>query len=192
MFTDEEILIEEEYRKQLLDEGAFSTIVTAAATALGYSSLTLFAGLGAALVVKSSVSKEGKIKKFFKKIFGKKRDIEFDDIKGKSVAKREIEKTEFYKERLHAVYKAIEAKDWDKAAELFKSSRYANDTDAIKAVAIKITEVVGEPPLFVGVNGNETYFIMKKILGMKYAKAMAQSVVTVLKRNSNYYDKMEV
>lgn len=191
MLSENEIL-EEEYRKQLLDEGIFANIMTKAATALGYSSLTLFAGLGAALVVKSAVSKQGVIRKFFTKLFGKNKGIEFDEIKGRSVAKREIAKSQNFEDKLPVVYSAINKKDWDAAADAFKESKYSNDISAIKAIAIKIVEVVGEPPLFVGVNGNETYFILKKVVGMKYAKAISQSVVVALKRSAKDFDKVEL
>lgn len=191
MIVNTNFLTEEEYyndlKTQVLNEGFFSALIKGAATLLGYSSLAVFAGFGIALLANSATSKEGKINKFFRRIFGKKRNLDFDAVKGRTVVKRETAKAGSYNEKLKEVYTAIENEDWDTAENLFKASKYTDDPGAIKAVALRITDKTGEPPLFVYPQGNMTYFLCKKILGMKYAKALTQSVLAALKQNKTYY-----
>ena len=192
MILNTNFLTEEEYynnlKMQVLDEGILGTILQGAASLLGYTGLTVFAGLGAVMLAKSAVSKEGKINRFFRRIFGSKKNLDFDAVKGKTVVKRELAKADSYKERLKDVYEAIDQKDWDEAEKRFKASKYTDDIDAIKAIAIAITDKVGEPPLFVYPSGNETYFLCKRILGMKYAKALANAVIAALKQNKSYHN----
>lgn len=196
MITNTTFLSEDEYynniKMEVLNEGIFKTIIQGAATLLGYAGLFTFGWFGATLIAKSAVSKEGKINKFFRRIFGKKKNLDFDAVKGKPVVKRELAKAESYSERLKEVFNAIDAEDWDNAERIFKASRYTDDTEAIKAVALKITDKTGEPPLFVYPQGNNTYFLCKRILGMKYAKALAQSVLAALKQNKSYYQDVEL
>ena len=195
MIVNNTFLTEDEYynklRLEVLDEGILGSILKGAATLLGYTGLTVFAGLGAALLAKSAVSKEGKVNRFFKRVFGKNKNLDFDSIKNKPIVKREDEKAKELKNALKDVFDAIEHSDWDEAERLFKSSRYVDNPDAIKAIALAITDKVGEPPLFVYPSGNETYFICKRILGMKYAKALAQSVLVALKQNKSYHNNVK-
>ena len=93
---------------------------------------------------------------------------------------------------MQSVFDAVDQGDWDEAEKNFKESRYTDNTDAIKVIALAITDKIGEPPLFVYPSGNETYFVCKKILGMKYAKALAQSVVVALKQNKGYYKEINI
>lgn len=194
MIVNTTFLTEDEYydnlRMQVLDEGFFGSLIRGAATLLGYTGIALFAGFGVALLGRSIVSKEGRINKFIRRIFTKKKDLDFDAVRGKAVVKREVAKAESYNEKLKDVYEAIEHADWEEAERKFKDSRYVDDPEAIKAVALKITDKVGEPPLFVYPQGNQTYFLCKKILGMKYAKALAQSVLAALKQNKGYYKEV--
>lgn len=194
MIVNTTFLTEDEYydnlRMQVLDEGFFGSLIRGAATLLGYTGIALFAGFGVALLGRSIVSKEGRINKFIRRVFTRKKDLDFDAVRGKAVVKREVAKAESYNEKLKDVYEAIEHADWEEAERKFKDSRYVDDPEAIKAVALKITDKVGEPPLFVYPQGNQTYFLCKKILGMKYAKALAQSVLAALKQNKGYYKEV--
>ena len=191
MILNTNFLTEDEYynklKMEVLDEGVFGALLKGAATLLGYGGLTVFAGLGAALLANSAISKEGKINRFFRRIFGKKEDLDFDSVRGKAIVKREIDKSKELRNALKDVFDAIEHSDWDEAEKNFKNSKYVENPNAIKAVALAITDKVGEPPLFVYPSGNRTYFLCKKILGMKYAKALAQSVLAALKQNKGYY-----
>ena len=195
MILNTNFLTEEEYynnlRLQVLDEGILGSILKGAATLLGYSGLAVFAGFGAAMLAKSAVSKEGKINKFFHRIFGNKKNLDFDAIKGRAIVKREDDKAKELRTALQDVFNAVEHSDWDEAERLFKDSKYVENPDAIKAVALAITDKLGEPPLFVYPSGNETYFVCKKVLGMKYAKALAQSVLAALKQNKSYHENVK-
>ena len=192
MILNTNFLTEDEYydnlKMEVLNEGFFGTVLKGAASALGYTGLAVFAGLGLVMLAKSATSREGRINRFFRRIFGSKKNLDFDAVKGRSVVKRELSKAESYKEKLKDVFEAIDHKDWDEAERRFKASKYTEDVDAIKAVAIAITDKVGEPPLFVYPSGNETYFLCKKIVGMKYAKALANAVLAALKQNKSYHN----
>jgi len=185
------IITEEEYYNQIedsLNEG----VLGAAATALGYANLTGLALFGGAILAKSAASKEGKIRKFLGKIFKRKDKLKsFEDFTGKPGSKREIAKAETWEDRMPEVFKAIKAQDWDEAAKLFQSGKYSDNEEAIKAIVIAVTDVTGEPPLFVYPSGNSTYFVLKKIIGIKYAKAATNAVLAVLKQDKNYYDGLK-
>ena len=42
--------------------------------------------------------------------------------------------------------------------------------------------------MFVYPSGNEVYFNLKKVLGIKYAKAITDSVIAAMKTDKSYYD----
>ena len=190
MVVNNTFLTEDEYydnlKMQVLDEGFLGTILKGAATLLGYSGLAIFAGFGAAMLAKSAVSKEGKINRFFRRIFGNKKNLDFDAVKGRAVVKREEDKAKAAQARFPEVFKAIEMGDWDEAERLFKNSEYTDNPEMVKAVAMAICDKVGEPPLFVYPSGNEAYFKCKKIVGMKYAKAITQAVLAAMKQKKSY------
>lgn len=194
MILNTNFLTEEEYYNRLsievMDDNKFRASINEGI--LGFTGLAMLAGLGGALLAKSATNKHGKIRNFFKRIFGKKKKFDFDTIKGKAVVKRELDKSEEIKIVLQDVFTAIDHSDWDEAEKLFKDSRYVDDVNAIKAIALAITDKIGEPPLFVYPSGNETYFVCKKVLGMKYAKALAQSVLVALKQDKGYYKEINL
>lgn len=194
MLLNTNFLTEDEYydrmRMEVLDDNKFRASIDEGV--LGVTGLVMLAGLGGALLAKSATKKHGKIRNFFKRIFGKKKNIEFDAIKGKAVVKRELDKEKEFKIMLKDVFNAVEQADWDEAERLFENSSLSDNPDAIKAVALAITDKLGEPPLFVYPSGNETYFVCKKVLGMKYAKALAQSVVVALKQDKSYYKEINL
>ena len=196
MLLNDNFLTEDEFydkmRMETLDDQKFQTISESVAGILGFSALALLGGFGGALIAKSRENKKGKVKGFFKRIFGRKKEFDFDSVKGKPVVKREIDKAKDAEERIPEVFKAIKMGDWDEAEMLFKKSNYTDNPDVIKAVALAISDKIGEPPLFVYPSGNETYFKCKQILGMKYAKALTQSVMVALKQNKNYYKDIEL
>ena len=196
MILNTNFLTEEEYydklRMEVLDEGFLGTILKGAASVLGYSGLTMLAGLGAVMIAKSTVSKEGKINKFFHRVFGKNNNLDFDAIKEKAVVRREINKAKDAEHKIPEVFEAIKHSDWDEAEMLFKKSGYTENTDVIKAIALAISDKLGEPPLYVYPSGNETYFKCKQILGIRYAKALTQSVMAALKQNKEYYKDVNI
>ena len=189
MIVNNTFLTEDEYydklRLEVLDDNKFMASLNE--SVLGFTALALLAGFGGAMLAKTADNKQGKVKGFFKRIFGKKKSFDFDAVKGKSVVKREDEKAKEFKNSLKDVFEAIDHSDWDEAERLFKDSKYTDNADAVKAVALAITDKTGEPPLFIYPTGNDTYFLCKKILGIKYAKALAQSVLAALKQNKGYY-----
>ena len=196
MILNSNFLTEEEFydrlRTETLDDQKFQTISESIAGILGFAGLALLGGFGGALISKMRENRKGKVKGFFKRIFGKKKQFDFDAIKNRSVVKREENKAKAAEERLPEVFKAIKMGDWDEAEMLFKKSNYTDNPEMIKAVALAISDKIGEPPLYIYPSGNETYFICKQILGMKYAKALTQSVMVALKQNKNYYKDIEV
>ena len=189
MILNTNFLTEDEFydklRMEVLDDNKFKASINEGV--LGFTAVALLAGLGGALLAKSSAKKEGKVKGFFKRIFGKKKEFDFDDIKGKAIVKRELDKAKDAEHKIPEVFDAIKHSDWDEAEMLFKKSVYTENTDVIKAVALAISDKLGEPPLYIYPSGNDTYFKCKQILGMKYAKALTQSVMAALKQNKGYY-----
>lgn len=188
MTLNSNFLTEEEFydkiRTEVMDDNRFRASINE--SVLGFAGLALLAGFGGALLAKSSENKRGKIKNFFRRIFGKKKELDFDSIKGRAVVKREQDKAKNAEERFPEVFKAIKMGDWDEAERLFKNSEYTDNTEMVKAVAMAICDKVGEPPLYVYPSGNEAYFKCKKIVGMKYAKAITQAVLAAMKQKKNY------
>lgn len=193
MIVNGTFLTEDEYydnlRLEVLDDKKFSTITESLAGILGFAGLALAAGYGGALLSKSRSSKRGKIRDFIKRIFGKKKEYDFDIEKNRAVVRRELDKAKSAEGRLPEVFRAIKNEDWDEAEKLFKESNYTENPEMIKAVALAITDQLGEPPLFVYPQGNNTYFKCKKILGMKYAKAITQAVLATLRKNKAFQNK---
>lgn len=188
MTLNSNFLTEEEFydkiRTEVMDDNRFRASINE--SVLGFAGLALLAGFGGALLAKSSENKRGKIKNFFRRIFGKKKELDFDSIKGRAVVKREQDKAKNAEERFPEVFKAIRMGDWDEAERLFKNSEYTDNTEMVKAVAMAICDKVGEPPLYVYPSGNEAYFKCKKIVGMKYAKAITQAVLAAMKQKKSY------
>lgn len=186
MILNSNFLTEDEYYDRLkletLDDSKFSVISESVASLLGFTALAMLGGFGGALIAKSRENKQGRIKGFFKRIFGKKKEFDFDTNKNRAVVKREQDKVKDAESKIPEVFKAIRMEDWDEAERLFDSSKYTDNVDVIKAIIMAISEVVGEPPLFVYPSGNETYFKCKKVVGMKYAKAAAQAVIVAMKQ----------
>ena len=190
MILNNDFLTEEEYYDKLmldvLDDRRYKTISESVATLLGFSALALLGGFGGALIAKSREKKQGKIKSFFKRLFGKKKEFDFDYNKKRAVVKREQDKAKSAEDKIPEVFRAIRMDDWDEAETLFKNSPYTDNVDVIKAVSMAICDKLGEPPLFVYPQGNEAYFKLKKIVGMRYAKAITQAVIVAMKQNKSY------
>lgn len=190
MILNNNFLTEDEFydrmKMDILDDRKFQEASLISEGVLGITALALLAGFGGALIAKSSENKKGKVKSFFKRLFGKKKEFNFDSNEHRAAVKREQEKAKTAQARFPEVFKAIEMGDWDEAEKLFKDSNYTDNTEMIKAVAMAICDKLGEPPLYVYPSGNEAYFKCKKIVGMKYAKAITQSVLAAMKQNKGY------
>ena len=190
MILNNDFLTEEEYYSKLmldvLDDKRYKTISESVATLLGFSALALLGGFGGALIAKSRENKKGKIRGFFRRLFGKKKSFDFDYNKKRAVVKREQDKAKSAEDKIPEVFRAIRMDDWDEAETLFKNSPYTDNVDVIKAVSMAICDKLGEPPLFVYPQGNEAYFKLKKIVGMKYAKAITQALIVAMKQNKSY------
>lgn len=195
--TDEnklyESLEEENYYNgfQMLNEAGFLATMTTAAKVLGYANIAGLSGIGAAMIIKSAKKSE-KLKKFLSKLFkGKKKEFEFNDINSNK-GKREIQTSENYAEKLKDIIESIKNNDFDEAKWRWEKGNWENDERAVKVVALELTEKLGEPPLYVYPSGNKCYFACKQIMGIKTAKALADSVVSAMVKNKSYYDDMEV
>lgn len=192
MILNNDFLTEDEYYDRLkletLDDSKFSVISESVASLLGFTALAMLGGFGGALIAKSRENKQGRIRGFFKRIFGKKKEFDFDTNKNRAVVKREQDKVKDAESKVPEVFKAIRMEDWDEAERLFDASKYTDNIDVIKAIIMAISEVIGEPPLFVYPSGNDTYFKCKKVVGMKYAKAAAQAVVVAMKQQKPLSD----
>lgn len=196
MILNSNFLTEEEFYNKMridtLDDQKFQVISESVASILGFTGLALLAGFGGSLLSKTREGKRGKIRGFFRRIFGKKKEYDFDTAKNRAVVKRELDRAKTAEQRIPEVFEAIRHGDWDEAEILFKKSDYTENPEVIKAVALAISDKIGEPPLYVYPSGNETYFVCKQILGMKYAKALTQAVMAALKKNKEYYKEVEI
>lgn len=176
-----------------LNESVIGTIALVAGTALAGITALAWLGVGASWALTAWGKNLGKA---FKKIKGYwqalGRDISDEELKEKinklsnsPEAKKQLQKMEKaeekYSEELSEVYKAIEEKDWNLAAEKFNELSYLkNNPDVVKAIINKISEVNEEPPLYINSPGNSTYQAIKKIINIKTAKASAEATKKAL------------
>ena len=178
-----------EKKQQELEESFASGLATAA-QALGYTGLAGLTGFGAAVLVASGIKNRGKIKNFFKKIFGKKaKDDGIDKLRNKSSVVKELElyRSSEKKKQLDGVLEAIKKEDAFKASEEYRASGLFNDKEAIKIITIAVTEQFGEPPLYYISPGNDTFQFLKRVIGVKAAQNVAASISLALKKNKSYF-----
>ena len=88
MILNNDFLTEDEYydrlRLETLDDRKFDAASTISESVLGFTALALLGGFGGALIAKSVGNKKGKVKGFFKRIFGKKKEFDFDANKNRA------------------------------------------------------------------------------------------------------------
>ena len=190
MLLNTNFLTEDEFydnlRMEVMDDQKFNKTALISESTLGIVGLALLAGFGGALIARTRDNKKGKVRGFFRRLFGKKNKFDFDSNKQRAIVKREQEKAKAAQDRIPEVFRAIKEGDWDEAEFLFKKSDYTDNPDVIKAVAMAICDKLGEPPLYVYPTGNEAYFKCKQIIGMRYAKAITQSVIAAMRQNKSY------
>ncbi len=163
----------EEQRNEILNEGLFSI------------------GLGAlagALIARSAY--KGRIGRFFKKLFKKKDPVPYDSFKGKPSTKKEERNYDMMEDKLGDIFDAIEQKDWQEARKRYRNSKYFENDNAIKAIAMKITDVMGEPPMYIYPTGNQSYMALKTITNPKVGRAVSNAIVKALKANKSYYSDL--
>jgi alanyl-tRNA synthetase len=162
--------------------GLFALPATLAA-AWGASWITYRYGKMTKALVQRVVKTWSQIKQLFKK-----NDEEVETAVDKTVEKvsqdpkvrqavREVEKLkDKYADNLQELYKAIEDKDQDAAKEAYQKleSKYQNNPEVRTALVDKIMEVYRQPPIYVSSPGNETYQMIKKVLGQKTAAGLEE------------------
>ncbi len=134
------------------------------------------------LVKKERVPVEQKVEKTIRK-------IEAAPEARKALSTIEDVQDKYYNE-LKELYKAIEDKDIDKAEELHAELTVNMQENPEVKVAIinTILQTYEEPPMYVSSPGNETYQVIKRLLGQKVARSMEE----LGKRGFNhYYKKVE-
>lgn len=182
---------------RLIEEGLLTGLQTAASV-LGFTAMGSVAAFGAAVIVASAKrAKSGsKLRNFFRKLSGKK-DIDFEKGTNKLKSKHNVKNYSSYRssetaEKLEDVLKAIKERDWEEATYRFKVSGLEEDKEAIRVLALAVTEEFGEPPLYYISPGNESYQFLKRIIGPRTAKAVADSVLYALDRNKSYFTDLEI
>ena len=187
------IEFKEYIKERNLDESVLGTIALVAGTALAGITALAWLGTGISWVLtawgKNSIKAFRKTKELWKSL-GKEISDErikdkLDKLSNSPEAKKQLQKMEKaeekYSEELSEVYKAIENKDWNLAAEKFNELSYLkNNPDVVKAIINKISEVNEEPPLYINSPGNSTYQAIKKIINIKTAKASAEATKKAL------------
>lgn len=149
-------------------------------------------GLGAlagALIARSAY--KGRINRFFKKIFKKKEPAPVEEFESKASTRKEERNYSAMEEKLSDVFEAIENKDWQEARIRYRNSKYYENEDAIKAIAMKITDVMGEPPMYLYPTGNESYMALKTITNPRTGRAVSNAIIKALKTNKSYYKELK-
>lgn len=173
-------------------------LVTVAGAILGYTAAGALIAWGASVVVKGYVSLMSKaingIIKGWKGIFGNRpktneviktvKDMKQDQTVKVMSQKSKTERSKF-EEELGPVFEAINNKEADKAASLFKESKVKATPVVYRVIIGEITKALGEPPIHYGNTGNEAYLFVKKILGIKVAQAAATVVKEALKKQGS-------
>lgn len=104
-------------------------------------------------------------------------------------ANRQADKLrEKYSNTLSEVYEAIENGNQEEAKDAFLKlgTKYQNNPEINTAILDKIFDEYDEPPIHVSSPGNETYQMIKKILGQKIAKSAEAMTRESFKE---YYDR---
>ena len=164
-----------EEQRQQLDEGLFSIGIGA---------------LAGALIARSAY--KGKINRFFRKVFKKKDKVDLESYTGKPSVEREQRNLDTMEDKLSDVFEAIQRKDWQEARKRYRNSKYFENDNAIKAIAMKITDVMGEPPMYLYPTGNESYMALKTITNPKVGRAVSNAILKSLKANKSYYNDVDV
>ena len=203
MKSFKEYLEEQEEQDFILNENVSAEVFGEAGM---YSLAILGAGVLLNKIIKNSKSSLSKTKKNLKiwliGLKGKSKekvDIEtsFDRIKENPMVRQEVNKQNLlidkYEPILSEVYKKIDLKDaTGTIEELKKVSIKKTNTDLNKVIVLKSTESFGEPPLHFGNTGNETYLFIKRVLGIKVARAAAEVIkVSMKKFSSEMLDDIE-
>lgn len=191
--------IYEEKQEQELEE-SFTAGLTVAATALGYTAISGLAVFGGAILIASAKrAKIGdKIKRLFVKITGKETEFNLkkgtDKLKQKSAIRDAYDnyKKSEMAEKLSDVLDAISRRDYEEALSEYRASGEMGNNDAVRIIALAVTEEFGEPPLYYISPGNESFQFLKRIVGPRTAKAVADSVMYALNKNKSYFSDVEV
>lgn len=133
-------------------------------------------------------NKWNEIKKFFVKNSEKDFDVEkaIDKIEANPIVKKQ--KTEEdklrrkYEENLSDVFEAIQEKNEQAATIALKESGVKATPEVNRVIVSEIVRALEEPPIHFGNTGNDAYLFIKKILGIKVARAAASVVQEALRR----------
>ncbi len=191
--------IYEEKHQQELEE-SFATGLATAASILGYTTISGLAVFGGAVLVASAKRAKlgNKIKKLFAKIAGKETDFNLkkgtDKLKQKSGIRDMYDsyKKSEMAEKLSDVLAAISRRDYEEALSEYRASGEFGNDDAIRIISLAVTEEFGEPPLYYISPGNESFQFLKRIVGPRTAKAVADSVMYALNKNKSYFSDVEI
>jgi len=189
-FSEHLLLKEEEEIDIQLNEDPFTVM----SLVFGYSLNVLIVGFGARLMfgdggISNAVSS---VVKFFKRS-GKNvsrqdaekvvRKMNIDPVVDKVDQQLKSEEKKF-DQKFSDVVKAIENKNAEEALEQIKDLPLSlrKSPELNKLVVVKSSEAFDEPPIHFGNTGNETYMFIKKVLGIKEAKAAAETVKLALSK----------
>jgi hypothetical protein len=178
-----------------LEEGVLAG-ATKIATILGFSAMGAMATFGGAVLVASAKRFKlgSKISKLFRKIAGKDAKLNYnkgvDHLKSKTTDYKNYKNSETG-DKLTEVLKAISKRDYQEALAEYKVSGVYEKNDAIRIIALAVTEEFGEPPLYYISPGNESFQFLKRIVGPRTAKAVSDSVLYALNKNKSYFSDVE-
>tara|TARA_Y100000310_G_C20568122_1_gene756593 strand:- start:465 stop:1049 length:585 start_codon:yes stop_codon:yes gene_type:complete len=174
------------YEEKQIDKELNEDFTSLIGSVLGYTVVGFAVAFGGTLIALAGTKSIGILKRWWKKILSNVKDLTktprqvITDISRDTNVKRENAKMNVavnkYEEDIKDVLSAIKEKDFNKAKKEYTAleSKYKNSPDVSKIILMKISDAVGEPPLWVTSPGNETYQAIKKILGQRIAKAAAE------------------
>ncbi len=179
-----ELKEEAEFKEEILNEDP----ILIAGTILGYAVAGLIVGWGGALLVTSYIKLTSRFVNSIKRLYRKiaKKEIPEKSITNKmkelradptvKIQQNRIkEESSKYASDFSKVIPSIKEKDPADTIEKLKDVKL-NQKVISRIVIFESTKVFGEPPLHYGNTGNECYLFIKKVLGIKIARA-ASTVV---------------
>lgn len=113
-------------------------------------------------------------------------DKVIDDIKNKPTVKQAVEKEnelrKKYENDLSDVFEAIQEKNDQAASIALKESGVKTTPEVNRVIVSEVVDAFEEPPIHFGNTGNDVYLFIKKLLGIKVARAAAYVVQEALKK----------
>lgn len=184
----------EYYKERSLERELSEDAASAIGLILGYASLTLITAFGGSLLILGGAKSVTLLIRLWRRIFKVAKDIKKDprtivrSVKLDSKVQKEKVKTERitdkYRDDIKEVLAGIRDKDFNRAKDEYNNLErfYKNLPEVHRIIIYETTKAIGEPPLYIANRGNVTYLALKKILGIRIARAAAEATKMALEK----------